>query len=158
TTITTRQGKQIEVISQCDLRSPAACGAYVRAYCHIHGSDHQRSLSIQRSSGWGHCFNAACGAVVLVSEWNPAVAAHLLHHREYNDALSIPVFPHVPSLRLPLAMQPVLLYVTEPPQPWQRDELCVLSSLDERMATALDHSQRARRYLAERDIPLLVAL
>jgi hypothetical protein len=158
TTITTRQGKQIEVISQCDLRSPAISGAYVRAYCHIHGSDHQRSLSIQRSSGWGHCFNAACGAVVLVAEWNPSVAARLLHRREPGDMLSAPAFPRVLQQRLPLAVQPVLLHVTEPPQPWQQDELHALSHLDEQMTTALVRSQRAQAYLAARDIPLAVAL
>src|SRR2546423_3104402 len=103
TTITTRQGKQIEVISQRDLRSPAVCGAYIRAYCHIHGSDHQRSLSIQRSSGWGHCFNAACGAIVLVAEWNPSVAARLLHRDEQGAMLSAPAFPRDLPQRLPLA-------------------------------------------------------
>ncbi len=132
TTITTRQGKQIEVISQRDLRSPLPRGAYVRAYCHIHGSDHQRSLSIQRASGWGHCFNSSCGATVLV--------------------------PWLPSPRLPLALQPMLLHVTETPQPWQQNELRALSRLDVQMETALAHSQRALLYLTERGIPLSVAL
>lgn len=158
TTITTRQGKQIEVISQCDLRSPMIRGGYVRAYCHIHGSDHQRSLSIQRSSGWGHCFNAACGAVVLVGEWNPSLAARLLHYHEQDDTFVAPAFPRMLPQRLPLALQPMLLHVTEPPQPWQREELDALSSLDGRMAEALVRSQRAQNYLAARDIPLSIAL
>jgi hypothetical protein len=157
TTITTRQGKQVEVISQCDLRSPMIRGAYVRAYCHIHGSDHQRSLSINRSNGWGHCFNAACGAVVLVAEWNPSVADRLLHHHEQGDTFATPVFPGVLPQRLPLAIQPMLLHLTEPPQPWQREELGALSRLNERMTAALVRSQRAQRYLAERDIPLSIA-
>jgi hypothetical protein len=157
TTITTRQGKQIEVISLRDLRSPMPRGAYVRAYCHIHGSDHQRSLSIQRASGWGHCFNSACSATVLVAEWNPSVADRLLHRPEYASA-PLPSFPWLPSRRLPLALQPMLLHVTETPQPWQQDELQALSGLDEHMEMALAHSQRAQLYLAERGIPLSIAL
>lgn len=158
TTITTHQGKQIEVISQRDLRSPLPRGSYVRAYCHIHGSDHQRSLSINRASGWGHCFNSACAATVLVAEWNPSVAARLLHYPEQDSSSYFPSFPHVPSPRLPLALQPMLLHVTEPAQPWQQDELRILSRCDEQMEMALAHSQRAQLYLAERAIPLSVAL
>src|SRR5579884_3238602 len=85
-TVTTRQGKRIEIISQNELRDPMMTGARVRAYCHIHGSDHQRSLSIDRESGWGHCFNASCNATVLVAEWNPELAKHLLYS-QYRPAL-----------------------------------------------------------------------
>ena len=70
-TVFTRQGKRIEILFQSELCDPIPVGEYVRAYCHIHGSDHQRSLSINKTSGWGHCFNAACQALVLVAEWNP---------------------------------------------------------------------------------------
>ena len=38
-TITTHQGKAIEIILQTELRDPLDAGAHVRAYCHIHGSD-----------------------------------------------------------------------------------------------------------------------
>jgi ferredoxin-NADP reductase len=65
---TTRQGIQVIVISQRELRSPVQSGEYIRVYCPIHGSDHQRSLSIRRTTGWGHCFNAACAATVLVED------------------------------------------------------------------------------------------
>src|SRR6266700_8004940 len=152
-TITTHHGKNIVILSQSELREPRTCGERVRAYCHIHGSDHQRSLSIQRSSGWGHCFNSSCGATVLVAEWNPSVAARLLHHHE-QDSPRIPSFPWLPSPRLPLALQPMLLHVTETPQPWQQNELRALSRLDVQMETALAHSQRALLYLTERGIPL----
>src|SRR5205807_9581460 len=77
-TIHTQQGKAVEIVLQSELRSPVDLGERVRAYCHIHGSDHQRSLSITKATGWGHCFNAACGATVLVAEWNRPLAHHLL--------------------------------------------------------------------------------
>src|SRR2546421_11148113 len=78
-TIRTRQGRLIEILCQSELCDPVNMGEYVRAYCHIHGSDHQRSLSINTTNGWGHCFNAACNATVLVAEWSPAVAQRLIH-------------------------------------------------------------------------------
>src|SRR6266550_7625517 len=76
--IITRNDRHIQLISQRELRDPLYRGEYVRAYCHIHGSDHQRSLSINRRTGWGHCFNATCEAVVLVAEWHPRLAQRLL--------------------------------------------------------------------------------
>src|SRR5205823_7695111 len=51
-TVVTRQGRRIEVIYQSELCDPLNMGEYVRAYCHIHGSDHQRSLSINKLTGW----------------------------------------------------------------------------------------------------------
>jgi hypothetical protein len=156
--VITRQGKRVEVISQHDLRSPVNQGTYVRAYCHIHGSDHQRSLSIRRSSGWGHCFNAACDAVVLVAEWNPSVAARLLHRQEQDvDVSRISAFSWPQPQRLPLAIQPMLLHVSEPPQPWQQDELHGLAQVERQMTKALQRSQRAQAYLAGRGIPLSCA-
>jgi len=67
-TIKTHQGKEIEILLQAELDDPIDAGEHVRAYCHLHGSDHQRSLSIDKASGWGHCFNAACEATVLVAD------------------------------------------------------------------------------------------
>jgi|SRR5206468_9894905 len=78
-TIRTQQGRLIEILLQSELCDPVNMGEYVRAYCHLHGSDHQRSLSINTANGWGHCFNAACNATVLVAEWNPGVAKRLIH-------------------------------------------------------------------------------
>src|SRR5438445_10555093 len=78
-TVVTRQGRRIEIIYQSELCDPLNMGEYVRAYCHIHGSEHQRSLSINKLTGWGHCFNAACDATVLVAEWNFAVAQRLMY-------------------------------------------------------------------------------
>ena|SRR5690242_21485533 len=108
--VTTRSGRRIEIISQSELRDPLPAGIYVRAYCHIHHSDHQRSLSINRKTGWGRCFNAACQAVVLVEEWNPRVAANMTH-RSLQSTLFVPA-QRPPSLpeKPPLARQPVLIF------------------------------------------------
>src|SRR6266568_3869689 len=156
-TIITQQGRRIEIISQSELCDPLNMGEYVRAYCHIHGSDHQRSLSINKATGWGHCFNATCDATVLVAEWNPTVAQRLIHiHSQWG-------YPRTPSSyqpwqkRSPLVYQPVLLYPTKSPPKWQQDELGALLTLDGLMRAALADSQRGRAYLAERGIPLEVA-
>jgi len=77
-TIKTHQGKEIEILLQTELDDPIDAGEHVRAYCHLHGSDHQRSLSIDKASGWGHCFNAACEATVLVADWNLTLARQLI--------------------------------------------------------------------------------
>ena len=77
-TIKTQQGKEIEILLQTELDDPIDAGEHVRAYCHLHGSDHQRSLSIDKASGWGHCFNAACEATVLVADWNLTLAKQLI--------------------------------------------------------------------------------
>src|SRR5947209_11316173 len=50
-TITTRQGKQVEIVLESELCFPVDMGERVRAFCHIHGSDHQRSLSINKATG-----------------------------------------------------------------------------------------------------------
>ena len=52
-TITTPQGKQVEIVLERELCQPVDMGEHVRAYCHLHGSDHQRSLSINKMTGWG---------------------------------------------------------------------------------------------------------
>src|SRR5438045_7976685 len=110
--IHTHQGKAGEIVLQSELRSPVDMGERVRAYCHIHGSDHQRSLSIKKSTGWGHCFNAACGATVLVAEWNRALAKRLLHF--YYQGLTSSALPsyQTPSMESryrPHVVQPMLL-------------------------------------------------
>lgn len=159
-TISTQQGKQIEIVRASELRSPVTAGEHVRAYCHIHGSDHQRSLSIKRSTGWGHCFNAACGATVLVVEWNRALANRLL--RFNYQGLTSPTSPEFrrPAIELrerPRFVQPLLFPPPKEIPQWQQDELHSLSALDEQMRQALAQSRRARLYLRERGIPFSVA-
>src|SRR6516162_7699982 len=85
-TIKTRLGKEIEILLQAELDDPIDTGDHVRAYCHLHGSDHQRSLSIDKASGWGHCFNAAYDATVLVADWNLPLARQLIQtHYQWTD-------------------------------------------------------------------------
>jgi hypothetical protein len=160
-TIYTHQGRRIEIILQSELCDPVNIGEYVRAYCHIHGSDHQRSLSINKTTGWGHCFNAACNATVLVGEWNPAVAKRLLqlyYQGLYSAAAPSYRPPDQQKKRAPLVSQPVLLHPPKPTAKWQQDELAALLSLDEQMRIALAHSQRVQAYLNERGISLQMAL
>jgi hypothetical protein len=156
-TITTHHGKQVALVSQNELRDPRTNGDYVRAYCHIHGSDHQRSLSIHRTSGWGHCFNASCNAVVLVAEWNPNVAACMLHASTTGNVYRLPSSFTFATERLPLALQPVLLHAPQPVPQWQRHEQAALLALEERLHTTLTSSRRTQAYLTERGVPIKVA-
>ena len=94
-TIITPQGKRIEIVLASELCQPVDMGEHVRAYCHLHGSDHQRSLSITKMTGWGHCFNAACQATVLVAEWNRPVAQRLLH--QYYQGLTSAAHSFIPG-------------------------------------------------------------
>src|SRR5690348_9806909 len=154
--ISTHYNRSIQIISQWDLRDPLSRGDYVRAYCHIHGSDHQRSLSVNRRTGWGHCFNATCDAVVLVAEWNPRLAQRLLfmNEEEASVGLHSPMPTRKPSLSV---IQPVLLLPSATPPQWQQEERQALLSLDEAMRKALSQSKRVHAYLHERGIPLEVA-
>src|SRR5229473_3018554 len=132
-TIKTHQGRVIEILLQMELYEPIDAGAHVRAYCHLHGSDHQRSLSIDKMTGWGHCFNAACQATVLVAEWNRPVAQRLLH--QYYQGLTsaaIPSYqaPHLPSRHRPFVVQPLLLPLPKAIPTWQQKELHTLRALD----------------------------
>ena len=160
-TISTHQGKHVEIVLERELCHPVDMGARVRAYCHIHGSDHQRSLSINKMTGWGHCFNAACEATVLVAEWNRTVAKRLLHfHYRGLTSAALPSYqaPSLESRPRPHVVQPMLLPPPKAIPEWQQEELHTLSALDGQMRWALAHSQRAQMYLHERGIPLKTAL
>jgi hypothetical protein len=159
-TIYTHQGKRIEIAFESELRSPVTMGEHIRAYCHIHGSDHQRSLSIKKSTGWGHCFNAACGATVLVAEWNRALANRLLHFDYQGLTSSARSVLRPPAMELrpkPRVVQPLLFPLPKTIPQWQQDELHALHSLDEQMRQELVQSPRARLYLHARGIPFSVA-
>ena len=154
--ITTQSGKRIYLIFQNELCDPVTVGDYVRVYCHIHGSDHQRSLSINKATGWGHCFNAACDATVLVAEWNQPVARRLMGSSSQRESsLSLSMAP--PQKKRPSVTQPVLLLPAKAPPLWQQEERLALLSIDKQMRLALLQSQRVRAYLNERGIPLRVA-
>ncbi|HZU69751.1 MAG TPA: toprim domain-containing protein [Ktedonobacteraceae bacterium] len=160
-TIHTQRGKRIEIILQSELCDPVHVGEYVRAYCHLHGSDHQRSLSINKANGWGHCFNAACDVTVLVAEWNRETAQRLIrmHYQGLSPESSETYHPpNENKKKLPFVYQPVLLHAPRTVPKWQRDELAWLLSLEQQMRAALKQSARARAYLRERGIPLEVAI
>src|SRR5215831_969654 len=160
-TISTSQGKQVEIVLERELCQPVDMGARVRAYCHLHGSDHQRSLSINKMTGWGHCFNAACQATVLVAEWNRPVAQRLLHmYYQGLTSAELPSYqpPHSQSWHKPSIVQPLLLPLPKAIPAWQQEELHTLRTLERQMRRALALSQRAQMYLYERGIPLKTAL
>src|SRR5579864_3898900 len=158
-TIHTQQGKAVEIVLQSELRAPVDMGERVRAYCHLHGSDHQRSLSIDKATGWGHCFNAACEATVLVAEWNPVLANRLLEtHSRRRSPADAPSFSCMQqrrsSLRMPVDVRPPARL----PPAWQQEEVAILRSLEEQLRAELVHAQRAQAYLEERKIPLELVL
>ncbi len=127
------------IISGADLPDMRRVGGRYRASCPIHGSDHQRSLSIQPEgeyAGFGKCF--ACGAEVLIRDMNPEAAQRLA---------ALGARP-ITAERL---LRPVTRYQAEA-APWQQAELLALQALEPRMRAALLASDRARAYLAARCI------
>ena len=62
--------RDLEFLSQVHVK-----GEWYRTYCPIHGSDHQRSLSIKAATGFGHCFS--CEARVFVADFDPQMATRL---------------------------------------------------------------------------------
>ena len=157
-TITTQQGKAIAIVLQTELRDPLDGGAHVRAYCHLHGSDHQRSLSIDKATGWGHCFNATCEATVLVAEWNPALANRLLEtHSRRHSAANAPASSFMQQRRSIPRLSAVERPPARLPPAWQQEEVATLLALEEQLRAALAHAPRAQAYLEERKIPLELA-
>ena len=73
TSQTTRRGKVIHLVSSSDLVDAVQSGERLRASCPIHGSDHQRSLSIDLGTGWGFCHS--CHATVLVQPMASVIAS-----------------------------------------------------------------------------------
>jgi hypothetical protein len=154
-TIKTRLGKEIEILLQAELDDPIDTGEHVRAYCHLHGSDHQRSMSIDKASGWGHCFNATCDATVLVADWNMTLAKQLIQTHYQGLTARTPVYTthHQPRQ----VAHTVVEHTPHNASTWQRDELTLLLSMQEYMQAGLLHSQRAQAYLEQRKIPLELA-
>lgn len=168
--VVTSRGRRFLIISERDLDRPVCSGKYIRAYCHIHGSDHTRSLALH-ASGWGFCFNATCRAFsasfeasVLVAEWNPEAAENLQRSNLLGSVHSaIPpaapdAFRRTEADRAQDAQSgPQLLPETEPPQ-WQQDELQALFRVYDNgfLQAGLRHAQ-AQAYLEARATPLRIA-
>lgn len=132
------------IIRESALPDLRRSGGRLRASCPIHGSDHQRSLSIQPEgeyAGFGQCFS--CGVEVLVEEMNPDAARRLV---------AMGAQPITPERLL----RPIKRYHAEG-APWQQEERAQLACLEPRMRRALLASERVRAYLAERGIPLELA-
>ncbi len=159
TSQTTRQGKVIYRLSLGDLVDAVESGQQLRAYCPIHGSDHQRSLSIDSSTGWGFCH--CCHAIVLLETINHTISGKRGSRDERrgvgSETRSPPpcVDPLSPSS---LGSDAVRHMRSAPPLPrWQRDEVAALTALAPLMRASLASSQRVQLYLNERAIPLATA-
>jgi DNA primase len=134
-------------------------GAWLRTYCPLHGSDHQRSLSINAESGWGQCF--ACGRRVFVRDFDPQLA-QILSHRVLRGAPEqrSPALPNWgqrhPDPALPVHF-PARIDQRRPA--WQREEQHVLYQLLTCNALSLHRraAEGARAYLSSRRIPLRLA-
>jgi Toprim-like len=138
--------KEIHVISENDLQHVRKAGKRLRALCPIHHS-RDRDLSInpcldyyldeeeERLAGFGHCHSANCGATILVQEWNPTAAAHILGR---------PVSASEP--RITMTSKEI-----EQAEEWQRRELAALNKIYPFAARQL-RNLRAYAYLAQRGL------
>lgn len=134
------------IIRESDLISPRAAGGEVRAFCPIHGGDHQRSLAIETSgefTGFGTCYN--CHAQVLVAEMNPEAAWRIERARAPSLARGGWASPPPPG-QSPSPWVASARRVEE----WQREEHALLCALQPRMQRAFSWSRRAQDYLAAR--------
>src|SRR5260221_10826815 len=160
TSQTTRQGKVIHRLSLGDLVDAVESGQRLRAYCPIHGGDHQRSLSIDSSTGWGFCH--CCHATVLVETINPMFTGRGGSRDERRGADSETRSP--PSCVAPLppsSFRPDVIRRVPPATPiphWQQDEVAALMAVAPQMPEFLLSSEHAQAYLNERGIPLATAL
>jgi DNA primase len=163
--IETSRGKRIHLIAtENDLKNSISQGQWTRARCPIHGGDHQRSLSIHKTSGWGSCFQ--CHARVLLEDYNPQVAQEL--RQKYGQKLP---HDHTSKTQHPRE-EPTsgkhrsLAGRQEERQTgerWQQEEVRVLHLLHPWMQQALKSIEigdgwQAQAYLTQRAIPLNIAL
>ncbi len=155
----TRRGKVIHLVSPGDLIGAVHCGERLRAYCPIHGSDHQRSLSIDLDTGWGFCHS--CHATVLVqpgvsditSGQGNAHGHRHVHACVFDDEVSTELRPHS-SLH---PCQGRKVRVAAPLPHWQREEVAALTAVAGLMRDALASSRRTQLYLTQRGIPPALA-
>src|SRR5216683_5203194 len=156
---TTRQGKVIYLLSPCDLGDAVERGERLRAYCPIHGGDHQRSLSIDSSTGWGFCH--CCHATVLVETSDPMIAGRRGSRDERRGADSDTRSPRPCVAPLPPAsLRPCPLRRAPPATTiphWQQDEVAALVAVAPLMCESLASSEHAQGYLNERGIPPAIA-
>lgn len=155
TKVMTRRGKVIYVLSESDLDvSPSASNERLRAFCPIHGSDRQRSLSIDVHSGWGYCH--CCHSTVLVEQYAPDVAETLQRGEYAGDSACGPPFSADIRRGSPVPEHGVKPYISAARSPWQREEMAALEATWPLMRNELT-SWRASAYLDERAISPEVA-
>lgn len=136
--------EDIVTLYQAELVNPRKVGSRIRAYCPVHGGDHQRSLSIAHegdAAGYGKCH--ACGAVVFV----PELALEKTRAPRRSSR------PTAETLLRPARRK---VDVEHTPAEWQRAELEALTRLYPRMRERLK-DDRARAYLEGRGIPWEIA-
>ena len=140
--VTNVNNEPIALLSQADLANSRTQGRHLRAYCPIHGSDHQASLSINLSNGFGECF--ACGVRVLIRELNRDMAERL---QRYSASLARPPVPSTSPAR------------NRPSQEWQAKERELLHELYQSGAVRIDRAEawNAQAYLEARGIPIELA-
>ena len=144
---TTRGGKNVTILSRMELTNVQEHGSRLRAFCPIHGSDHQRSLSISSHNGWGYCFN--CHAIVLLKEYAPEIARRLLARAGQSAAGT--------SSRLFTTQRSSRTSSERDIPSWQAQERQVLRSLAPSMREALTDYWAASAYLESRMIPVELA-
>jgi DNA primase len=143
TWVTTARGEAIALLSSSDLVNVRTQGQYLRAYCPIHGSDHQASLSVNQSNGFGVCF--CCGVRVLIRELNAEIASRLQHGSASPPPPLVSSRPSSPSPKDP-----------SPSQEWQTRERELLRSLWQSGMARIDRAEglSAQIYLRARGIPI----
>jgi hypothetical protein len=135
--------RDLEFFSQVHVR-----GDTYRTYCPIHNSDQERCLSIDATTGFGHCFG--CEATVFVADFDPQTASRL-QQRKSNPALLRQ--KHSPS-STSSRPQRQRMAPEKPPEEWQ-----LLSALQAQGALHLDleTAWNAQAYLEARHIPVEIA-
>ena len=147
----TAEGEEVFILTWRDLEFFSQVhvkGEWYRTYCPIHGSDHQRSLSIKAATGFGHCFS--CEARVFVADFDPQMATRL-QRRRFGTALPRQERPCSSMLARPKKLSL---------HDWQIEERQLLSTLQAQGALRLDRdgAWNAQAYLEARHIPIEVAI
>jgi hypothetical protein len=164
TPITTRQGKTIHTLAADDLVDAVEHGERIRAFCPIHGGDHQRSLSIDVATGFGFCH--CCHATVLVKEIGCSHSSELrqwhsyAHPHMHAEVLSPPSFAddsRTSFVQPYAAVQRASPGATILPA-WQQAEVSALKAITPLVREGLVSSRRVQTYLEERCIPIDVAM
>ncbi len=160
TSQTTQRGKVIDLVSSNDLVDAVLSGERLRAYCPIHGSDHQRSLSIDLTTGWGFCHS--CHATVLVQPIASVIASGQGNRYGQCSVSSGACCDEANTEHILVSsVRPYLLQRERSATPlphWQQEEVAALIAVAPMMRAALASSWRAQLYLTERALPPAIAL